>query len=281
MVTRKKVHIKIPNFFNSRDQNEMWDMMLDKITGTVDAICPLKSYKVKGKREPWITNEAIEAIKDKDRLHRQANNTGTWEDWEEAKRCRNKVGKDLKNLRADFLRQQQEVHKAGPKKFWQTISEIIPSKKSKSGNIWLTDSNSGRDVPGKGIADHFNRFFTEVGVNLVKGYSAKWKDYGETNPDILDPMSPDTEEVIELCRKIETIKSSGLDKISSRICKDAFLALSEQLVHMFNCSLATANFPDAWKVAKIMPLFKGGDRAKIANIDQCLYSPFQVKFWKR
>ena len=78
---RELLNLDWNDFFNSRDPNEMWDMMLDKIKRIADAICPLKSYKVKGKRKPWITNEAIEAIKDKDRLLRQAKNSGTWEDW--------------------------------------------------------------------------------------------------------------------------------------------------------------------------------------------------------
>ena len=34
---------------------------------------------------------------------------------------------------------------------------------------------------------------------------------------------------------------------------------------MFNSSLALGIFPDKWKVAKIIPLFKGGDRASVNN----------------
>ena len=73
------------------------------------------------------------------------------------------------------------------------------------------------------------------------------------------------EEVIKLCKDIAPMKSSGLDEISSKICKDAFLVLSEQLVYIFNTSLLTATFPDEWKIAKVVPLFKGGDREKVGN----------------
>ena len=55
------------------------------------------------------------------------------------------------------------------------------------------------------------------------------------------------------------MKSSGIDELSSRLCKDAFLALEPQLVHLFNCSLTRGSFPDKWKTVKIIPLFKGGD----------------------
>ena len=53
--------------------------------------------------------------------------------------------------------------------------------------------------------------------------------------------------------------------LSSKLCKDAFVVLTNQLAHLFNCSLASGIFPDKWKVAKILPLFKGGDRENVNN----------------
>ena len=69
-------------------------------------MCPLKRLRVNARREPWVTNEAIEAIRDKDRLLKKARRTGKVEDWERARRARNEVGRE--NLRADFLNRQQE-----------------------------------------------------------------------------------------------------------------------------------------------------------------------------
>ena len=51
---------------------------------------------------------------------------------EEGKRLRNEVGRSLRDLRADYLKQQQEAHKADPKKFWKSVSSIIPDKKTRS-----------------------------------------------------------------------------------------------------------------------------------------------------
>ena len=78
-------------------------------------------------------------------------------------------------------------------------------------------------------------------------------------------FNTDQDEVLKLCKEIEIMKSSGMDKISGRICKDAFVVLSNQLTHLFNSSLGTGVFPDAWKVAKVIPLFKGGDREDVGN----------------
>ena len=87
-------------------------------------------HRVKGYREPWITHEAIEAIKDKDRLLRKATISKTIGDWEEAKRVRNKVGKVLRTLRADFLKQQQEASRADPKKILKNYFGNNPQYKA-------------------------------------------------------------------------------------------------------------------------------------------------------
>ena len=75
----------------------------------------------------------------------------------------------------------------------------------------------------------------------------------------------DNVEVLKFCNEIENLKASGMDMISSKICKDAFIVLGNQLTYLFNCSLNTAVFPEKWKVAKVIPLFKGGDREEVGN----------------
>ena len=38
-----------------------------------------------------------------------------------------------------------------------------------------------------------------------------------------------------------------------------------QLTHLFNVSLSMCIFPEAWKIAKVIPLYKGGDRENVGN----------------
>ena len=66
----------------------------------------------------------------------------------------------------------------------------------------------------------------------------RWDYYGERMDEGMQQMSTDEEEVIKLCKDISIYKSSGIDGLSSRICKDAFLVLSYQLTYLLNCSLS-------------------------------------------
>ena len=177
-------------------------MLENKVLMEIEAMCPQKSFRVSRNREPWITNEAIEAIKDKDRLLKRAKTTGKEEDWVRAKRACNMVGRNIEILRADFLKQQQDEHRANPKKFWQTIAAIIPNKKNNKGNIWLRDKATGKEVDTKEVSNYINQFFTNVGPNLAKAHRDEWAYHGLECQQEIEGFETDREEVLKLCKDI-------------------------------------------------------------------------------
>ena len=258
-------NINWDGFYEERDPNRLWELMEGNILKVIDEMCPIKSFKVAKFREPWITNESIEAIKDKDRLLRKARKSGREEDWAIARRARNRVGRDLELLRADYLKEQQEEHKSDPKKFWEAISPLLPNKKRGTGPIWIVDQVTGEEIGLEGAPNHINEFFTGIGPKLAQKLKERWVYYGEESQQAIMGAVTTNDEVLSLCRDINTMKSSGLDRLSTRVCKDAFKVLSDKLVHMFNCSLERSIFPTAWKAAKIVPLFKGGAREDVGN----------------
>ena len=229
-------------FFRGSDPNVLWQFIHEAIRAYIDPMCPMKEFKVLKAREPWITNEILEAIKDKDRLLNKARRTKSEADWYIAKAARNRVGRDVELLRIDYLKDQQNQHRADPKKFWKTVASIVPGKKGSTGDIWLKDGGTGARIDRDKTAGEMNTFFTNVGRDLAKQHTSRWSYFGETEANSLEYIQTESDEVVKLCKGIETMKSSGFDDISARICKDAFLVISDQLVHLFNCSLWKAFF---------------------------------------
>ena len=252
------------DFYNNNDPNWLWDYMYNIIIKSIDRMCPMRSFRVTEFKEPWMTNEAIEAINDKDRAMNKARRSKKEEDWVRAKELRNRVGRDIENLRADYLKNQQETHRADPKKFWMNIATIIPGKKGNQGPIWLK-SEEGNEVELEDTAAYINKFFTNIGPNLAKKHKSDWEYFGDTEVESIDNITTSQDEVLKLCKEIEVMKASGMDEMSARICKDAFMVLVKELTYLFNCSLNAAIFPEKWKIAKVIPLFKGGDREEVGN----------------
>ena len=78
-------------------------------------------------------------------------------------------------------------------------------------------------------------------------------------------ISTNYDEILGLCKNINTNYTSAVDYLSSRILKDAFLVLVDKLVICFNLSFSIGNCPDAWKLAKITTRHKGGQKNQINN----------------
>ena len=66
-------------------------------------------------------------------------------------------------------------------------------------------------------------------------------------------------------------KSTGLDKISTKLIKQAGDTITESLLEVFNLSLRTGIFPDDWKFAKVTPICKSEDKTLCEN-----YRPISV-----
>ena len=65
-------------------------------------------------------------------------------------------------------------------------------------------------------------------------------------------------QIREALGKLKTSKSFGDDGISSYLLKLAMPFIEDSLVHLYNTSLETSLFPDPWKIARVLPIFKDG-----------------------
>ena len=66
-----------------------------------------------------------------------------------------------------------------------------------------------------------------------------------------------------VCRLLDGIsnnKATGIDKISCKIIKLAAPAISDSLTLIFNQAITLSTFPDEWKMARVIPLHKSGQR---------------------
>ena len=101
----------------------------------------------------------------------------------------------------------------------------------------------------------------------------------ELNTAIIQHISE--ESVIELLRKVNVSKSSGMTNLSARLVKDALVALSKEFTFLLNRSLELGQFPDAWKMATVTPIPKSGDLTQISNYRPISLLPLPGKIMEK
>jgi len=71
--------------------------------------------------------------------------------------------------------------------------------------------------------------------------------------------------------KLKTKKATGLDKIPSKLLKDSAPVIVKPLTNIFNLSMSTGEVPNDWKLARVSPIYKAGNRDNVSN-----YRPVSV-----
>ena len=86
----------------------------------------------------------------------------------------------------------------------------------------LIDQETKKEIPQEDTASYINRFFTSIVPNLSSETKEPWIYEGVTADRYLFDIEVNTLELQKICKEIDVHNSSSVDKISSRILKDAF-----------------------------------------------------------
>ena len=216
-----------------------------------------------------------ELINTRDKLKRKAIITNLECDWENYKRIRNRVNIELKNAKKEYYSTRIADEGTNPKKAWKTINDLLGRKNKQTVINELKLGDNSLTNP-KDIAEVFNDYFANIGQNLASNQTDNtnfnFETYVKKAESEFTAFQPVTiSQVYQLLTGLSSNKATGIDKISSKIIKIAFPAIADSLTHIFNQAVTLSSFPDEWKTARVVPLYKNGQRNLAGN-----YKPISV-----
>ena len=243
-------------FRRETDPNVCWELMENFLEGFLNVHCPKKVFRSKENTPAWLTHDLINLAKDRDAMWVQAARSNSEADWTTARQLRNWSNNAVKAAKANYVKNELNNTANDSKKFWRNIKNVLLGKNS--GNINITNTLNGQELPKNMQAQVINDFFANIGNKLDTKFGPNmvadlvWV-YGENALGIDDITVP---EVVKLVNTISMYKSSGLDNISSRVLKDFMLLAVREITHLFNLVINTGIFPDKWKIATVTPIPK-------------------------
>ena len=87
--------------------------------------------------------------------------------------------------------------------------------------------------------------------------------------------------ILLLLSRLCKSKYTGLDKISAKLLRECADLIAESLCTIFNQSIVSGIFPNEWKLSKVVPLFKQGNRSDLNNYRPISVIPVVAKVFDR
>ena len=256
------------------DPQIAYNKFSDTLFGLLDIGIPLSSKKFNKnfhKIESWMTVGLLVSRRTKIGLEKINFKNPSAESLQTLKNFRNLYNKVLRAAKKKYFENELRLNQSNAKKSWELIRSAMNKKNVKSSTISHIVINNSVVSDPQEMANHFNSFFTSVSSVIVNEINPTDHppdlDFDANSPPLFSfTENPITEkELIEATHQLQNKKTLDMDGISVWLIQKIILSIKVPLLHIFSFSLSSGVVPQQLKVAKVIPVFKSGEKDSMDN----------------
>ncbi|KAL5272936.1 hypothetical protein ACHWQZ_G000943 [Mnemiopsis leidyi] len=265
--------------FIADDENadKQYDTFYKTYMKHYDQAYPLKRNRVRRKFEranpkPWILPWLEAACNRKNLLYFEKVKSPTENNCKAYKKMKKFCDKHVTLAKEKHYKKLFVKYQDCSKKQWQIINGLLNRSKKSADHIRLKDTDGSIISSEKAVADRFNSYFSSIAANIKTQIDARrtfdpggFKQYLKSpcpHSIFLNPTS--STEVYDTIRKLKN--KSTLDcKIEPLKIANASRKFTETFAKVINASFSNGVFPTALKIAKVIPIHKGGSKTEVSN----------------
>ena len=235
----------------------------------------VKFNKYKHKKSKWITTGILRSIRFRDRIYKRIKLTAP-QSIEHAMltinlKTYNRILKIcMRTAKQQYYAAMFTKCKSDIRRTWLTINKVLSRN---SGNRSLPNTlniDNLVSTDNLDMANEFNTFFTNIGPNLANNINyigdKTYNDYLINNPNNIFEFDETDEVTIQnIIDQLSIKNSSGHDGISTKLLKLIAPVSIKPLSLLVNQVLKTGIFPEKLKLAKVIPIYKKGDKSIVNN----------------
>ena len=135
-----------------------------------------------------------------------------------------------------YFSENLETSKGNPRKTWELINELSSQNSFKSSNILEIQANNRTINNADDMAEAFNVHFTNIAKMLARDIPVGEVDaesFLSPSDNSFSLKTPSIDIVLDLLKKIDEKKATGLDKIPSKLLKMAASIAAPSLTDVF------------------------------------------------
>lgn len=240
---------------NVQDVNQSTQRFLEIVYEVLSRHTPKRKRKRKRSR-PWIDRNLARLKNARRNAARKAKATNDHQEFDVLDEI---FVRENKKAYDEYAKRQADLLTSDPKQFWRFIDE----KRKVKG---YPDSMSFENISATGDqrASLFSSFFGRCFLSASRcGDRPDFQPASTVNVTLIPPVS--VADVALLIRNLDSGKGAGPDGIPPLFYKMTSGVIAVPLSILFNKSIESCCFPDVWKVAHVVPVFKSGARTKVEN----------------
>jgi len=116
--------------------NDAWDKFKHIFSSVLDKVAPVKEIRLKQRTEPWMNSEILNDIRERDNLLYKFNKDRSKKEiYNEYKKLRNKIQRDIKKTKSDYFLNELESNKNNSKQLWKQLKSLGYSDKPRGVEI--------------------------------------------------------------------------------------------------------------------------------------------------
>lgn len=255
--------------FSATSANEAYDKFLNIFKNIYDRCFPYKQIKqFKKNRKPWVNRKCWKMIQKKNKLYNVFLKTKKPEDLALFKQFRNTLNNALRQAKKTYLNNLfNESCMDRTDVVWKRLNEVLKRGPSKPAiHVIKRDDVT---LQGKVLAEAFNSYLTNlVSSTHIPSSMAYMKPRNEHSA-VFFPT--DQNEIISIMSSLKNSNSCDIDDLQIKPIKHVLDFLSPVLTHIMNLSLSSGLFPKKMQTAKVIVLYKGGNKNEFSN-----YRPISI-----
>ena len=220
--------------------------------------------------EPWMSRGILTSRKRKISLLKNSLKNPSAENVAEFKNFRNIYNQVIKNAKKQFIQKQLLLNQKNLRKTWQILFSAIQKSTKKTNDIsHLSVNGTDTNDPLK-MACHFNEFFSNIASKTVQDINPSSKCPTDLIVQNLNAFKFSDKvltgnEILEATKLLLDKKTPDHTGISTNFVKQTIPVLLNPLLHIFTLSFKTGIAPSQFKIAKVIPIFKSGDKSSMDN----------------
>ena len=165
---------------------------------------------------------------------------------------------------SNYINRTENFISSNPKNFWKFVNQ---NRKESGLPSSMTDgytfAESGQDIMNL-FAKHFQSVYRPA--SLLNG-----SQHSTDDNMLMSNVTLYKNKVLLVLRSIDCNKGAGPDMLPPMLLAKCADVLVTPILSLFNQSLTTGIFPEAWKRSFITPIFKSGHRNNVLN-----YRPISI-----